>query len=46
MIPDLAVLREQFGSGVALIPLVFAFFVTGIVLAAQSLAQWFEDRNP
>jgi len=46
MIPDLAVLREQFGLGVAFVPLVFAVLVTGIVLAAQLLAQWFEDRNP
>jgi len=46
MIPDLAALREQLGLGVALIPLVFAVLVTGMVLAAQFLAQWFEDRNP
>ena len=46
MIPDLAALREQFGLAVALVPLVFAVLVTGMVFAAQSVAQWFEDRNP
>ena len=46
MIPDLAALREQFGLAVALVPLLFAVLVTGMVLAAQFLAQWFEDRNP
>jgi len=46
MIPGLAAPREQFGLGVALVPLVFAVLVTGIVFAAQLLAQWFEDRNP
>jgi hypothetical protein len=46
MIPELTGLGEQFGLGVALVPLAFAALVTGIVFAAQSLAQWFNDRNP
>ena len=46
MIRELATLGEQLGLGFALLPLAFAVLVTGLVFAAQSMARWFDDRNP
>jgi len=46
MIPRLLVLGEQLGFGASLLPLAFAVLLTGMVFVAQSLAHWFDDRNP
>ena len=45
MICELATRGEPFGLGLALLPFFFALLVTGMVLAAQSMARWFDDRN-
>lgn len=46
MIPQLPALVDQLGFGISLLPLAFAVLVTGMVLVARSLAQWFNDRKP
>ncbi len=46
MIPDLATIAERFGVDPAFAPLVLAALLTVLVLFVQSIARWFEDRNP
>jgi hypothetical protein len=45
VIPTLTEIAERLGVSPAFVPIVLAGLLTGIVLAVQSVAQWFEDRN-
>jgi len=46
VIPTLTEIAELLGVSPAFVPIVLAALLTGIVLAVQSVARWFEDRNP
>ena len=46
MIPNLTELAEELGLAAVLVPLVLAALLTGLVFLAQSVAQWFDERNP
>jgi hypothetical protein len=46
VIPNLWELSHGFGLAPAFTALVLAGLVTGTVFFAQSIAGWFEDRNP
>src|SRR6266404_2370073 len=45
MIPSLTELAEELGFTAVLVPLVFAGVLTGLMCVAQSIAQWFDERN-
>jgi hypothetical protein len=46
VIPDITAIAERFGVNPAFAPLVLAALLTSLVLFAQSIARWFEDRKP
>ena len=46
MILNLAEVAERLAIRPAVVPLAFAALFTTIVLFVQSVAHWFEDRNP
>jgi hypothetical protein len=46
MIPELTALAQTLGVSAVLIPLALGVLVTGMVFLAQSVAAWFDDRNP
>jgi len=46
VIPNLAELAERLGVSPAFVPLAFVALLTALALFVQSVARWFEDRNP
>jgi hypothetical protein len=46
VIPSLLEISRRFGLTPPLAVLVLAVMLTGIVFFAQSIARWFDDRNP
>jgi hypothetical protein len=46
VIPALTEVAETLGVNATLVALVFAGLITSLVLLAQSVIGWFEDRNP
>ncbi len=46
MIPELIEFAEKAGVTALLLPLAVGLLIGGLVLAAQSIAAWFDDRNP
>lgn len=46
MIPELIQLAEKAGVTTVFLPLAVGVLIAGLVLAAQSIAAWFDDRNP
>jgi hypothetical protein len=46
VIPGLQEIARQFGVNRVFACLIVAASLTGFILFAQSVARWFEDRNP
>lgn len=46
MIPQLTELWEKLGPSAVLVPFVLGLTLTGLLFLAQSVVEWFRDRNP
>jgi len=45
VIPTPTEMGQLLGIRLVFVPIMLALLSTGLVLAAQSIARWFEDRN-
>lgn len=46
MIPEWIELAEKADLTAVFLPLAVAVLIAGLLFAAQSIAAWFDDRNP